>query len=70
MGTSEFTAHPILARATSGSRLEIRYDLMTHAVVFVEDGWSTDGRGAILRNAFREQLDTPKVRRLPRRRAA
>ncbi|MEO6012259.1 MAG: hypothetical protein ABIQ30_01555 [Devosia sp.] len=71
MRASEFTAHPIIARATSGQRLEIRYDPHTNAIFFLEDDWSTDIRGAAAsRSAFREQLDTPRIRRLPRRRAA
>ncbi len=70
MRASELTANHLFARATSGGRLDIRYDPETNAVVFIEDDWSADGRGAATpRTAFREQLDTPKVRRL-RRRAA
>ena len=61
----------LVARATNGSMLDIRYDPTTNALVFVENGWSADVRGSVTpRTAFREQLDTPKVRRLPRRRAA
>jgi hypothetical protein len=61
----------LFARATSGQRLDIRYDPATNALVFAEDDWSADVRGpATPRTAFREQLDTPKVRRLARRRAA
>jgi hypothetical protein len=71
MRASEFSANHLVARATSGQRLDIRYDPSTNALVYVEDDWSADGlRGASPRSAFREQLDTPKVRRLPRRRAA
>ena len=71
MRASEFSANHFYARATSGQRLDIRYDPETNAIVFVEEDWSADVRGgATLRQAFREQLDTPKVRRLPRRRAA
>ncbi len=63
--------HHLFARATSGGRLDIRYDPQTHAIVFVEDDWSTDARGAAApRQEFREQLDTPKVKRFPRRYAA
>jgi hypothetical protein len=63
-------AHSLFARATSGQRLDIRYDPMSNAIVFVEDDWSVDVRGpATPKSAFREQLDTPKVRRLPRRAA-
>jgi hypothetical protein len=70
MRTSEFSTNHLSARATSG-HLDIRYDPETNALVFVEDDWSADMRGiATPRTAFREQLDTPKVRRLPRRRAA
>jgi hypothetical protein len=58
-------------RATSGQRLDIRYDPTTNALVFVEDDWSADVRGgATPRTSFREQLETPTIRRLPRRRAA
>lgn len=61
----------LFARATSGQRLDIRYDPATNAIVFAEDDWSADVRGpATPRTAFREQLDTPKVKRLIRRRAA
>lgn len=72
MRISEFTASKHLsARLTSGGRLDIGYDPRTNAIVFVEDDWSTDARGATTpRTAFREQLDTPTIRRLPRRRAA
>ena len=72
MHTSPFpTVNHLTARATSGVRLDIRYDPETNAILFVEDDWSADARGgATPRHAFREQLDTPKVRRLPRRRAA
>lgn len=65
------TTNHVFARATSGGRLDIRYDPETNALVFFEDDWSADARGAATpRQSFREQLDTPKVRRLPRRRAA
>lgn len=71
MRASEFSANYLVARATSGQRLDIRYDPRTNALVYLEDDWSADGLGgASPRTAFREQLDTPKVRRLPRRRAA
>ena len=72
MRASEFSpANHVFARATSGGRLDIRYDPETNALVFLEDDWSADARGAAApRQSFREQLDTPKVRRLPRRRAA
>ena len=72
MRTSEFSmSNHVSARATSGGRLDIRYDPRTHALVFVEDDWSMDARGAATpRQSFREQLDTPKVRRFPRRYAA
>ncbi|MBN9347751.1 MAG: hypothetical protein J0I48_16405 [Devosia sp.] len=71
MRASEFSTNHLTARATSGRRLDIRYDPRTNALVFLEDDWTADGRGgATPRSAFREQLDTAKVRRLPRRRAA
>ena len=61
----------LFARATSGQRLDIRYDPATNALDFAEDDWSADVRGpATPRTAFREQLDTAKVKRLIRRRAA
>ena len=70
MRASEFSASHIVARATSGQRLDIRYDPRTNAIVFLEDDWSVDSRGgAAPRAVFREQLDTPVIRRL-RRRAA
>lgn len=70
MRMTELPANHLFARVTSGGRLDIRYDPQTNAVVFVEDDWSADVRGtAMPRTAFREQLDTPKVRRL-RRKAA
>ena len=65
------SANHLSARATSGGRLDIAYDPATNALIFVEDDWGNDVRGtATPRSAFREQLDTPKVRRLPRRKAA
>jgi hypothetical protein len=71
MRASEFSANHLVARATSGQRLDIRYDPRTNAVVFVEDDWTVDVRGgAAPRTAFREQLESSKIRRLPRRRAA
>ena len=70
MRASEFSAPHFVARATSGQRLDIRYDPLANAIVFVEEGWSADVRGgATQRDAFREQLETPKIRRLPRRAA-
>jgi len=70
MHASEISTH-MIARATSGQRLDIRYDPSTNALIFVEDDWSADGRGgATPRSMFREQLETGKVRRMPRRRAA
>jgi hypothetical protein len=66
-----FGANHILARATSGQVLDIRYDPRTNALIFVEDDWSADVRGgATPRQVFREQLETAKVRRLHRRQAA
>ena len=71
MRASETSMVHLVGRATSGGMLDIRYDPTTNAVVFVEDGWSADVRGSVTpRTSFREQLDTPKIRRLPRRRAA
>jgi hypothetical protein len=72
MRASEFyPAHRFSARATTGQRLEIRYDPSTNAIVFTEDDWSADARGgATARSAFREQLDTPVIRRLRRGRHA
>jgi hypothetical protein len=71
MRASEFSATHVVARATSGQVLDIRYDAATNAIVFVEEDWSNDVRGgAMSRQGFREQLDTPKVRRLPRRRVS
>jgi len=70
MRASEFQAHHIVGRATSGQRLDIRYDPATNAIIFAEDDWAADVRGvAPSRNVFREQLDTGKIRQL-RRRAA
>ena len=71
MRASEFSAHHMTARATSGQRLDIAYDPHTHAIVFLEDDRTSDVRGCgTARSMFREQLDTPKIRRLPRRHAA
>ena len=71
MRASEFSANHLVARATHGQRLDIRYDPKTNALVFLEDDWSADVRGgATPRSAFREQLETNVIRRLPRRRAA
>lgn len=59
-----------IGRATTGQRLELRYDAQTNSIVFAEDDWSADGlSGVSPRTAYREQLDSLKVRRL-RRRAA
>lgn len=61
----------LFARATSGRRLDIRYDPSTNAIVFAEDDWSADVRGqATPRTAFREQLETPRIKRFARRRTA
>ncbi len=61
----------LLARATSGQRLDIRYDPRTNSIVFVEDDWTADARGgATPRTAFREPIETAKVRRLRPRHAA
>ena len=65
------TTNHLLARATSGQRLDIRYDPASNTIVFVEDDWSADGRGgATPRTAFREPIETAKIRRLRPRRAA
>jgi hypothetical protein len=70
MRASEFSANHLVARATNGQRLDIRYDPRTNAIVFLEDDWTVDVRGgASPRTAFREQLETSVIRRL-RRRAA
>jgi hypothetical protein len=70
MRASESSANHFAARATSGQRLDIRYDPRTNAIVFLENDWSADVRGgAAPRSVFREQLETPVIRRL-RRRAA
>ncbi len=71
MRTSEaHSANAFVARATSGQRLDIRYDPRTNAILFVEDDWSADGRGAASpRTIFREQLETTVIRKM-RRRAA
>lgn len=70
MHASAISTH-MIARATSGQRLDIRYDPETNALIFVEDDWSADGRGrASPRSVFREQLESTTVRRLPRRRVA
>lgn len=61
----------IFALATTGQRLDIRYDPQTNSIAFVEESWSADVRGpATSRSLVREQLDTARIRRLPRRRAA
>ncbi len=68
MRASGLPTHQLSARATSGQRLHIRYDPLTNAVLFVEDDWSTDGRGAATpRSAFREPLETARIRRMRRR---
>ena len=70
MTTLALPSHHLHARATSGQRLDIRYDPASNAIVFVEDDWSADVRGpATPRTVFREQLETPTIRRLPRRAA-
>ena len=71
MRASEFASSHLFARATSGQRLDIRYDPRTNAIVFVEDDWSADGRGvATPRGVFRKQLDNGVVRKLRLRAAA
>ena len=70
MRAAEYSANHIVARATSGQRLDIQYDPNTNALVFLEDEWTADARGgASPRSVFREQLETTVIRRL-RRRAA
>ena len=69
MRASEFPH--VIARATTGSMLDIRYDPQTNALVFVEEAWSADVRGSVTpRTAFREQLETATIKKLRRRRAA
>jgi hypothetical protein len=68
--TSFAPGNQLIARATTGQRLDIRYDVQTNSIVFSEDDWSADGlSGVSPRMAYREPLDSLKVRRL-RRRAA
>ena len=68
MRASEFSAHHVVARTTSGQRLDIRYDPNTNAIVYLEDDWTADARGgASPRSVFREQLETTVIRRLRRR---
>ena len=70
MRASEFSAHIIHGRATSGQRLDIRYDPSTNALIFLEDDWAAEVRGpASPRTVFREQLAQRNIIRL-RRRAA
>lgn len=70
MRASEFSAHHLSGRATNGQLLDIRYDPSTNSILFVEDDWAADVRGAVSpRTVFREQLESSKVHRL-RRRAA
>lgn len=69
MRPSDVSTQHLFARATSGGRLDIRYDPETNALVFLETDWGADVRGGPMpRTAFREQLETPKIRRLVRRR--
>jgi hypothetical protein len=71
MRAFEFSSPRLIARATSGQRLDIRYDPRSNAIVFLEDDWTADVRGgATPRSAFRTQLETAQPRRLPRRPAA
>jgi hypothetical protein len=68
--TSFVPGNQLIARATTGQRLDIRYDPQTNSIVFAEDDWSADGlSGVSPRMAYREPQDSLKVRRL-RRRAA
>lgn len=67
MRASAFSAHHIFGRATSGQRLDIRYDPRSHEIIFVEDDWATDVRGAVSpRTMVRTQLETGKILRLRR----
>lgn len=60
----------LVARATTGQHLDIRYDPQTHTIVFAENDWSADGlSGVTPRTAFREPLESLRVKKL-RRRAA
>ena len=61
---------PFIARATSGARLAIRYDRATNSIVYVETGWSEDGRDAPARGeASRAPLRRADIVSLaPRRR--
>ena len=62
--------HHLMARATNGQHLDIRYDPVTNAIIFVEGDWSADSRGgATPRTVFREVIESVKVRRLKRRAA-
>lgn len=70
MRASEYSTHHLIARATTGQRIDIQYDPRSNSIVFVEDGWAADMRGAQPRTAFREPLETATLRRLPRRFAA
>ena len=46
----ELATSPLLiARSTSGARLVIRYDRDSNSIVYVETGWSEDGRDAAAR---------------------
>ncbi len=60
----EFSANHLSARATSGQRLDIRYDPATNAIIFMEDDWAVGCARGIepVRSVFREQLETAKVR--------
>ncbi len=68
MPAYQTTPH-MIARSTSGARLAIRYDERTNSLIYVENGFSEDGRDAASPRAmFREQLRTADVIRLNRRR--
>ena len=45
----ETAAAPFIARSTSGARLVIRYDRDSNSIVYVETGWSEDGRDVAAR---------------------
>ncbi|MEP7239682.1 MAG: hypothetical protein ABI697_02240 [Devosia sp.] len=62
------TTARLVARATSGQRLDIRYDPSTNAITFQADDWSADGRGgATPRSTHREQIGAQKLRLVRRR---
>ena len=63
----------IAVRATTGQRLDIRYDAQSNSVVFIEDDWFAEGfrSGTVPpREQFRSSPPVANVVRLRRRRAA